>query len=182
MMVTDEISKRQHTRLLDVIGMSDALIVDLVSAFVFPYVVDRRSGRYFLKSKEWERYVVTRGPFEQQWLWDVPIERSVEAMRTLLDSLYTRQPALQVIFHLPRPCFNDGVTFDTPEIAVHVDYYQGYSQLLYREAVETFPRVAAISCGGEQADPAHINGPSPFHYTIRYTEGIRNDLARILRG
>ena len=178
-MVGDELEKRQQARLLEVIGMTDALIIDTVSAFVFPYLV-ASNDRYFLRSKEWERYVVPRIEFEQKRLWEIPIQLSVVAVRQVLGALYDQQPSLRVIFHLPRPCFNDGVSFEDPEVTANVDYYTEYSERLYSEASRAFPRVNVVSCGGEIADPFRYNGPYPFHYHESYMDALRREIERLL--
>jgi hypothetical protein len=178
-MVRDELEKRQQGRLLEVIGMSDAIIIDTVSAFVFPYLV-ASDDRYFLRSKEWERYVVPRIEFEQKRLWEIPIKLSIIALRKLLEPLYEQQPGLRVIFHLPRPCFNDGVGFDDPEVTANVDYYAEYNERLYSETARAFPRVCVVSCGGEIADPLRYNGPYPFHYHESYMDALRREIERLL--
>ncbi len=178
-MVSDELKKRQQARLLEVIGMSDALIIDTVSAFVFPYLIASH-GRYFLQSTEWDRYVVPRIEFEQTRLWEIPIQLSVVAARQVLEALYDQQPSLRVIFHLPRPCFNDGVRFEDPEVTANVDYYTEYSERLYSEEARAFPRVNVVSCGGEIADPFRYNGPYPFHYHESYMDALRREIERLM--
>jgi hypothetical protein len=178
-MVVDEVEKRQEGRLAEVIGMSDAIILDTVSSFVFPYLLAQPNDRYFLRSKEWERYVVLRGNFEQIRLWDIPIQLSVNALRAVLEPLYEKQPNLRLIFHLPRPCFNDGVSFEDPQVTINVDYYHQYNELLYQQASHIFPRVSVVSCGGEQADPFHYNGPHPFHYGESYLSALRKEIERL---
>ncbi|HYP30024.1 MAG TPA: DUF6270 domain-containing protein [Blastocatellia bacterium] len=179
-MVVDELEKRQQSRLSEVIGMSDALILDTVSTFVFPYLTTKPNDRYFLRSKEWERYVALLVDFEQKRLWEIPIEHSVTALREVLEPLYERQPSLRVIFHLPRPCFNDGINFEDPQLRANVNYYHQYSERLYQEASRLFPRVSVVSCGGERADPLHYNGPYPFHYDEGYMNALRKEVARLL--
>jgi hypothetical protein len=178
-MVRDESEKRQQGRLLEVIGMSDALIIDMVSAFVFPYLI-ASGGRYFLRSKEWERYVIPRVEFEQKRLWEIPIQLSIIALRKVLEPLYEQRPGLRVIFHLPRPCFNDGVNFDDPDVAANVDYYTEYGERLYSEASRAFPRVGVVGCGGEIADPFRYNGPYPFHYHESYMAALRREIESLL--
>jgi Family of unknown function (DUF6270) len=178
-MVKDELEKRQQSRLAGVIGMSDALILDMVSAWTFPYLAVQPGDRYFLQSEEWARYVALAN-FERKRVWDFPIERSCVALREVLEPLYERQPSLRLIFHLPRPCFNDGVRFADPELAAHVDFYHEYGERLYSEASRLFPRVSIISCGGEQADPNHYHGPFPFHYGESYMNALRKDIERLL--
>jgi hypothetical protein len=179
-MVADELEKRHQSRLAEVIGMSDALIFDTVSAFVFPYLIARPGDRYFLRSKEWERYVVLLTDFEQKRLWEVPVQLSVVALREVLEPLYERQPGLRVIFHLPRPCFNDGISFADPQLAANVNYYHEYNERLYVEASRAFPRVSVVSCGGERADPSHYNGPHPFQYDESYMDAFRKEVERLL--
>lgn len=179
-MVVDEVEKRQQGRLAEVISMSDALIFDAVSAFVFPHLVARSGSRYFLRSKEWERYIVPLSGFDQRRLWEVPIQLSVNALREVIEPLYERQPDLRLIFHLPRPCFNDGITFDDPELVANVNYYHEYGERLYSEAARIFPRVSIVSCGGERGDPLHYNGPHPFHYDENYMAAFRNEIERLL--
>jgi Family of unknown function (DUF6270) len=180
LMVEDELEKRHQSRLIEAIGMSDALIIDTVSAFVFPYLVVRPHDRYFLRSKEWERYITLRINFEQKRLWDIPMQLSIVALRETLRPLYERQPNLRVIFHLPRPCFNDGVSFEDPELTANADYYNEYGERLYREASRIFPRVSVINCGGERADPFRYNGPHPFHYDENYMNALRKEIERLL--
>lgn len=179
-MAVDESRKRHQSRLLEVIGMSDALIFDTVSAFGFPYLVVGPSERYFLQSEEWDRYIVMLTSFEQRRLWEVPIECSVIALREVLEPLYERQPNLRVIFHLPRPCFNDGIGFADPQLAANVNFYHEYGERLYCEASHIFPRVSIVSCGGERADPFHYNGPHPFHYDESYMSALRGEIQRLL--
>lgn len=179
-MVVDELFKRQRARLDEVIAMSDALVIDAVSAFVFPYLIVDRGERCFLRSKEWQRHVVARVPAVQKRLWELPIEQSVTALRSVLEPLYERQPNLRLIFHAPTPCFNDGVDFDEATVRAHVPFYERYTQRLYEEACRMFPRVAAVACGGEIADPNHYNGPHPFHYAEGYMKALRIELARLL--
>ena len=162
------------------IGLSDALIIDTVSVFGFPYLIAQPHNRYFLCSKEWQRYVRLRIPVEQKRLWDFPMELSVCAFQEVLEPLYERQPNLHVIFHLPRPCFNDGVTFDDPETARNVNYYHDFNERLCTETLRRFPRVSVISCGGERADPKHYNGPYPFHFERSYMDALRQEIERLL--
>lgn len=179
-MVGDELEKRQQGRLLNVIGMGDALIFDTVSGFGFPYLVVGPGERYFLRSHEWRRYVTLHAAFEQRRLWDFPLERSERALREVLEPLYERQPSLRVIFHLPRPSFNDGIGFGDPQLDAHLDYYYRYGERLYREASRLFPRVSAVGCGGERADPLHYMGPYPFHYDESYMDALRKEIERLL--
>jgi hypothetical protein len=179
-MVLDEVNKRQRNSLIEVIGMSDALVLDVVSSFVFPYRVAEPGNRYFLCSKEWERYVVLQVKSDQKRLWDLPMQLSLVALREVLEPLYERQPGLRVIFHLPRPCFNDGITFDDPQVAAKLDYYFEYGDRLYSEASRAFPMVSVVNCGGEHADPFHYNYPYPFHYDESYMEALRKEIERLL--
>jgi len=179
-MVADELGKRQQGRLAGVIGMSDALIFDTVSGFGFPYFVVGPGERYFLRSEEWRHYVTLLADFEQRRLWEFPMERSEKALREVLEPLYERQPSLRTIFHLPRPCFNDGIRFDDPQLASNLDYYYKYGERLYREASRLFPRVNAVGCGGERADPFHYMGPYPFHYDESYMDALRKEIERLL--
>ena len=179
-MVGDESAKRQQSRLLEVMGMCDALIFDIVSAFVFPYLVVGPGDRMFLQSKEWERYVILRGNFEQKRLWEIPMHLSVAALREVMEPLYERQPNLRLIFHLPRPCFNDGVTFEDPQVQTNENYYHEYGERLYREASRIFPGVSIVNCGGERADPLAYNGPFPFHYDESYMDALRKEIGRLV--
>lgn len=178
-MVADELGKQHQCRLAGVINMSDALIFDTVSGFGFPYFVLSRE-RYFLRSEEWRRYARLLTNFEQRRLWDFPIERSVQALREVLEPLYEQQPSLRTIFHLPKPCFNDGIRFDDLRLANNIDYYYEYGERLYREASRLFPRVSVVSCGGERADPSHYMGPYPFHYDESYMDALRKEIERLL--
>lgn len=179
-MALDESRKRQHERLLEVIGMSDALILDIVSWFAFPYLVVSPGERYFLRSKEWERHIDLLASHERRWLWEVPVELSLSSLRSTLATLYEHQPGLRVIFHLPRPCFNDGVGFEDPEVAAHVGFYHLYGERLHEEAARSFPRVSVVACGGERADPLHPNGPFPFHFEESYMRALRHEIRRLL--
>lgn len=179
-MVKDELEKQHRARMAGVMGMSDALLMDTVSAFTFPYVIASAGNRYFLRSKEWERYVQLRIHYGQKWLWEFPMEPSVTALRTVLESLYEQQPNLRLLFHFPRPCFNDGVTFEDSQLTANVDYYHRYNERLYDETSRTFPRVSVIACGGERADPLHYNYPFPFHYDETYMNALRLEIERLL--
>jgi Family of unknown function (DUF6270) len=179
-MALDEAKKRQQSRLFEVIGMSDALVFDTVSGFGYPYLVVDPGERYFLQSEEWKRYVALRTSCERRRLWDLPMELSLASLRQLLAALYERQPELRVVFHLPRPCFNDGVTFEDPQLAGKVKFYHEYGERMYDAASRWFPRVSVVSCGGERADPGHYNGPSPFHYDESYMEALRKEIARLV--
>jgi hypothetical protein len=179
-MVEDEIEKRHQSRFLDVIHMTDALLIDAISAFSFPYAIVGPDDRYFLQSQEWERYVRLQVPCERRWIWETPLHFSIVNLCKLLQSLYERQSSLRVIFHLPRPCFNDGVTFANPVLTANVDYYHHYTDRLYSETSRRFPRVSVISCGGEQADPCHYNYPNPFHYDGNYLAALRREIERLL--
>lgn len=179
-MALDETKKRQHDRLRGVIGMGDALILDIVSWFAFPYLVVNPGERYFLQSKEWERHIDLLAGFERKWLWEVPLELSLASLRETLTALYERQPSLRVIFHLPRPCFNDGVSFEDPQVAANVGFYHQYGERLYDEAARSFPRVSIVACGGERADPLHPNGAFPFHFEESYMSALRNEIRRLL--
>ena len=181
-MVKDELEKQHQTRMASAIGMSDALLIDTVSAFTFPYLVTGPGNRCFLRSKEWERYVQLRIDCEQKWLWEFPIELSLTAFRVVVERLYERQPNLHLLFHFPRPCFNDGITFEDPQLTANVDYYHQYNERLHDEASRTFPRVSVISCGGELADPLHYNYPFPFHYDEGYMNALRLEIERLLAG
>jgi Family of unknown function (DUF6270) len=178
-MVADELGKRQQVRLAGVINMSDALIFDTISGFGFPYFV-LPGERYFLRSEEWRRYVTLLTNFKQHRLWDFPIERSEKALREVLEPLYNKQPNLRTIFHLPKPCFNDGIRFDDQHLVANIDYYYRYGERLYREASRLFPRVSIVSCGGERADPLHYMGPYPFHYDESYMDALRKEIERLL--
>jgi hypothetical protein len=179
-MVRDELEKRQQNRLAGVIEMSDAILIDVVSAWTFPYLVVQPDERYFLQSEEWVRYVEMRAKFERKRLWDFPVDLSVVALREVLEPLYERQPNLRLIFHLPRPCFNDGVAFKDPELTANIDVYHEYGERLYSEASKLFPDVSTVSCGGEQADPSHYHGPFPFHYGESYMNALRKEIERLL--
>ncbi|MFL6284244.1 MAG: hypothetical protein ACJ74Q_13965 [Pyrinomonadaceae bacterium] len=178
-MVGDELGKRQQARLANVIGMSDGLIFDTVSGFGFPYFVGP-GERFFLRSEEWRRYVTLLANFEQRRLWDFPLERSERALREVLEPLYQKQPNLRTIFHMPRPCFNDGIRFDDEELAANIDFYYRYGERLFEKASRLFPRVSAIGCGGERADPLHYMGPYPFHYDESYMNALRKEIERLL--
>ena len=179
-MVTDELEKRQQRRLVEVIRMSDALILDIVSAFGFPYHMVRPDGRCFLRSKDWQRYVVLLTNFDQKRLWEFPMGLSVAALNKSLVELYQLQPNLRVIFHLPKPCFNDGISFNDSQLEENIDFYFAYGEHLYREALRSFPRVSMIGCGGERADPRHYIGPYPFHYDEGYMTAVRKEIERLL--
>jgi hypothetical protein len=179
-MIRDEVEKRQQSRLSEVIDMSDALILDTVSAFMFPYLIASPNDRWFLRSREWERYVMLLINFEQVRLWDIPIQLSVIALREVLGLLYERQPSLRLIFHLPHPCFNDGISFQDPCLTANVNYYYEYNERIFSEASRAFPRVSVVNCGGERADPDHYSGPNPFHYDKSYMNALRKELESIL--
>jgi hypothetical protein len=179
-MVKDELEKQHYNRLVQIMSMSDALLMDTVSAFTFPYLITGSDNRCFLRSKEWERYVELRIRCGQKWLWEFPMELSVTALRTVLESLYAQQPNLRLLFHFPRPCFNDGVTFEDPQLTTNLDYYHRYNERLYDEAARAFPRVSVIACGGERADPLHYNYPFPFHYDESYMNALRLEIERLL--
>ena len=179
-MALDEVAKRHRVRLAEVITMADALVVDTVSAFVFPYLTDPDSGRCFLRSREWRRYVSPLLDMDEKMLWQFPIQRSLRGMQEVLAALYERQPSLRVIFHFPRPCFNDGVHFADAHIARNIAYYDRYNERLYRAATRIFPRVSAVSCGCERADPHHYNGPHPHHYDENYMNVFRKELERLV--
>ena len=160
--------------------MSDAILFDIVSAWSFPYLAVEPGDRYFLQSEEWARYVSLLANFERKRVWDFPIERSLSALREVLGPLYEEQPNLRLIFHLPRPCFNDGVRFADPQLTANVDFYYEYGERLYNEACRLFPRVHIVSCGGEEADPEHYHGPFPFHYGESYMNALRKEIERLL--
>lgn len=178
-MVSDELEKRQQQRLIEVIRMSDALILDFVSAFGFPYLVVQ-PDRCFLRSNDWRRYIVLQTKSEQKKLWEFPVQLSCNALRNTLEPLYELKPTLRVIFHVPKPCFNDGIAFDDPQVAANADFYSRYGEQLYCEALKTFPRVSIVSCGGERADPMHYIGPYPFHYDESYMAEVRKEIERLL--
>lgn len=179
-MTIDEAHKNHYRRLEEVIGLSDALIIDHVSAFMFPSLVDRSQGRYFLKSWEWERYILPRIDLQQVWLWELPMETSIGAVRQVLGGMYEKQPKLTVIFHQPVPCFNDNVGFADPAITTHVDYYRQYCDRIYDEACRCFPRVRAVSPPSPRADPLHASGAHPFRFEKKYLELIRQQIECIL--
>jgi hypothetical protein len=179
-MIADELEKRHQSRLLEVIGMSDALIIDTISAFVFPHLIIQPYDRYFLCSKEWERYVILRVSSERKRLWEIPMRLSVTALRRVLEPLCERQPNLHIIFHSPRPNFNDGINFEDPQLVANVNYYYEYNERLLKEALRIFPRVSLVSCGGERADPFHPNSPNPFHYDEAYMNALRREIERLL--
>lgn len=179
-MAVDEATKRQHARLSEVIGMSDGLVFDVVSAFAFPYLVVAPGGRLFLESKDWQAHIDLLAPFERRRLWDFPTESSVAVLRQLLTTLYEEQPDLRVVFHLPRPCFNDGVAFEDPQLGPNIDFYFEYGERLYEETARAFPRVRVVDCGGERADPLHPNGQFPFHFAEGYMDALRKEIVRLL--
>src|SRR5262245_34567965 len=100
-MVEDEAEKRQPVRLAEAVPVSDSLIIDTVSTVFCLYLFSKDQNRYFLLCKEWERFIVPRGDFEQKRLWEIPMSLSVNALRAALAPLCERQPALRLIFHLP---------------------------------------------------------------------------------
>lgn len=179
-MVADELEKRQLQRLIEVIKMSDALILDFVSAFGFPYVVVQPDERCFLRSNDWRRYVVLQKKYEQKRLWEFPLQLSLSALQKMLGALYELNPVLRVIFHVPKPRFNDGIVFDDPELAANAGFYSSYGEQLYREASRSFPGVGIIDCGGERADPSHYIGQYPFHYDESYMAAVRKEIERLL--
>jgi hypothetical protein len=181
-MVLDELHKRQHQRLLETVHMTDAIVLDVVSAFLFPLLVLDPGSRCFLRSAEWDLYVSLSAPSVQKRLWDFPLQLSVDSLQALMTPLYHLQPALRLLFHLPRPCFDDGVTFDDLELIRNLDYYHYYGKQLYLAACRMFPRVDLINCGGEQADPAPYNGRNPFHYTESYRILLRKEIERLIAG
>jgi hypothetical protein len=178
-MAADEAAKRHLDRLGEIIGITDALIVDHVSAFVFPLLVDRL-GRCFVKSWEWERFIRPHVALDEQRLWQVPLARSVEAQREVLGRLYALQPNLAVVFHLPWPRFNDGVAFTDPAVAAHLDFYEAYGAALADDARRQFPRVSVFSPETGRADRHHQNGPHPFRFDREYLETARRELESIL--
>lgn len=179
-MAVDEAAKRQLDRLLKVVAMADAVVFDSVSGFGYPYLVVEPGGRLFIESEEWQRYIGLHASASRRWLWEMPLEQSLLALRRVMTPLYERQPALQLIFHFPRPCFNDGIAFAAPELARQVDFYFRYGEALYEEARRFLPRVSWVGCGGEVADPNHPNGAFPFHYGEAYMETLRRELERLL--
>ncbi|HTU46901.1 MAG TPA: hypothetical protein VMF91_17690 [Bryobacteraceae bacterium] len=181
-MVLDELHKRQRQRLLETIHMTDAIVLDVVSAFLFPVLVLDPGSRCFLRSAEWDLYVSLSAPSVQKRLWDFPLQLSVDSLESVMTPLYRLQPALRLLFHLPRPCFDDGVTFDDPELTRNLDYYHYYGKELYLAASRMFSGVDLINCGGEQADPAPYNGRNPFHYTESHRILLRKEIERLIVG
>jgi hypothetical protein len=175
-MVLDETRKAHERRLSEVMRLSDALIVDNVAAFIFPALCDRSQTRFFLKSWEWEKYIMPCIALDQCALWDLPIELSLLSLRQLLGSFYTVQPSLSVIFHIPLPCFNDGIKFSDPAVMAHVDYYEEYCDRTFEEACHNFPRVSAVSPSSAQADPTHPSGPNPFRFEKSYSNWLRKEV------
>ena len=112
--------------------------------------------------------------------WEFPMQLSCNALRNALEPLYELKPTLRVIFHVPKPCFNDGIAFDDPQVAANANFYSRYGEQLYCEAFKTFPRVSIVSCGGERADPMHYIGPYPFHYDESYMAAVRKEIERLL--
>jgi hypothetical protein len=147
---------------------------------MFPTLVDRMRGRYFLKSWEWEKYILPLIDLQQVWLWELPIDLTLGAVRHVLGSLYEKQPNLSVIFHLPPPCFNDGVAFANPAVATNVDYYREYCDRIYDEASRCFPRVWAVSPPSPRADSLHPLGAQPFRFEKSYLNLVRREIERIL--
>jgi hypothetical protein len=179
-MATDEVTKNHQPRLAEVISLTDALIIDNVSAFVFPVLYTPIGERYFLKSWELEKFIRPLVDLRQAPLWEIPISLSLNKLRQVLGSLYEKQANLSVIFHFPHPCFNDGVKFDNPEVTANIDFYREYCDQLYKEAIKCFPRVSAVSLSSGRADPAHRNGPHPFRYEKSYLNLVRQEMERIL--
>lgn len=179
-MVTDEVTNNHQHRLADVISLTDALIIDNVSAFVFPMLYIPVGERYFLKSWEWEQFILPRVELQQIPLWDIPINLSLNRLRQVLGCLYEKQPNLSVIFHFPPPCFNDEVRFDNPAVTANIDFYRLYCDRLYAEAARYFPKVSAVSLSSARADPLHRNGPHPFRYEKSYLNLVRQEMERIL--
>jgi hypothetical protein len=179
-MAVDEVNKNHHRRLAEVIGLTDALIVDHVSAFMFPTLCDGFHARYFLKSWEWERFIRPRIELQQVPFWEVPFEVSVVALRQTLNPLYEEQPNLSLIFHVPEPCFNDGVAFTESIMTSKIDYYKEYCHRIYDEASRYFPRVSAVGPSSARADPCHPNGAHPFRFEKSYLNVVRQEIERIL--
>jgi hypothetical protein len=179
-MVACEITKSHRYHLAEVISLTDALIIDHVSAFTFPTLYTQIGERYFLKSWELEKYILPRIKLRQAPLWHIPISLSLNGLRQVLGSLYECQPNLSVIFHIPDPCFNDGVGFSDPVITANINFYRQYCDRLYTVAAQHFPRVSAISLSSGRADPMHRNGPHPFRYEKAYLNLVRQEMERIL--
>ena len=178
-MAIDEALKRQQGRMRDVVNMADAIIVDTVSAFCFPYLAVP-DGRRFLRSKEWDQHVTVFAPASDTWLWRLPMELSLTGLRDLFAPMFDLQPALRLVFHFPQPCFNDDVKFWHEPVLEQVDFYQRYNDQLFEAANRLFPRVHAIALRGEHADPLHYSGPFPFHYVPAYMTALRTEIEHLV--
>jgi hypothetical protein len=178
-MAMDEVTKRHRCAIDQVIGMCDALLVDNVSAFTFPSLVDGE-GRVFLKSWEWERYVVPKVPLKEKAFWELSTTAMLAAARESLQSWFERRPQLTLVFHFPEPSFDDGVDFASPGMRQHLDCYRRFNERLHDEACRAFPRVAVLTVPTARADPHHHNGPHPFHFEKSYGHAVKEALARVL--
>jgi hypothetical protein len=179
-MAADEATKKHQQKVVEAMGLADALVIDNVTAFVFPMLADRSHARYFIQSWEWEKFISPRIDLRPSPLWDIPIERSLKALREMLGLFYEKQPALSVVFHVPEPCFNDGVKFEDPSLELNIDFYRHYCLRIYDEATRHFPRVSAISPPNPSADPVHPSGAHPFRYEKSYLDSVRLEIERIL--
>ncbi len=175
-MAVDEAIKQNAAAIAELVNIADALIVDHVSTFLFPTLVDSREARYFVRSWEWDRYIDVQPALDEKRLWELPLPMVLASFREILTSYYQSKPDLALIFHLPKPAFNDGVSFADASTRSHVDYYHRFCDTVYASVAGWFPRVSAVCPASPLADPAHPNGPNPFHFDSSYPGALQKAL------
>ena len=179
-MLRDEIDKAHVKRLRGAAKLIDGLVIDNISAFEFPHAMTAEQ-RVFLRSNDWATNVTARVKLKERYLWECEIGLSVAALSQFLDSMLELNPSLAILFHCPRPMFNDGITFDDERVTGNVDFYREYCDRLYEAAVSRCPKVAVLpQRAAILADPSHSNGANPFHFEETYSTGARLDVERIL--
>jgi hypothetical protein len=180
-MVADEAAKTHIARLTEIAPLADALIIDHISAFIFPVQASDDERKLFLMSWEWERYVEAPGLTHTRRLWEVPLQRTVVGACEELAMLHRRNPHVKFLFHHPAPSFANGVQFADVETARRVGFYQQFCAAILDAARTQFANVAVLECEPGIADPNHHNGPNPFHFTSRYADALRREVSRCLR-
>lgn len=181
-MALDEVLKRHTSRMLRDIEHTDVLLMDAVSAFVFPHLVDAGSQRVFVESLEWQRHIKVRIPLCKRRLWDFPIEHCLDKGRQMLAELYARRPRLRVIFHVAQPCFNDAVDFEDCELAAHVEFFALLNERIVSAFAGCFPGFQALRPAQPRADPQHPGGKHPFGYDAASLQRLHRQIAELIYG
>jgi hypothetical protein len=179
-MALDEALKRHLRRALRDVEFTDVVLMDIVSAFVFPHLLDSGSERVFLESWEWVRYIRPRFALQRKWLWELPVNEFLAHGTRVLEALFIQRPDLKVIFHVARPCFNDGVRFGDPQLAAHVEFFCVLSERVASTFCRRFQRFQAVSPPDPRADPRHGGSMGPFAYDASYLAGLHHEIVRLI--